>query len=130
MRGRRPVLLALGDEEGDDAPAVFEHDVGEASAFEDAGHAEAVRVTYDPSRITYSRLIKIFCSVAHDPTQLNRQGPDTGTHYRSAIFYADDEQRRVAQAYIKQLDQSKAFGNRIVTQVGALDSFYQVETYH
>jgi peptide-methionine (S)-S-oxide reductase len=94
------------------------------------GHAEAVRITYDPSQITYGRLLKIFFSVAHDPTQLNRQGPDIGTHYRSAIFYADAEQKRIAEDYINQLNGAKVFGRRIVTQVGALDAFHQAEAYH
>jgi peptide-methionine (S)-S-oxide reductase len=94
------------------------------------GHAEAVRITYNPSQITYGRLLKIFFSVAHDPTQLNRQGPDTGKHYRSAIFYADEEQKRIAEGYINQLNEAKVFERRIVTQVGALDGFYQAEAYH
>jgi len=94
------------------------------------GHAEAVRITYDPSQITYGTLLKIFFSVAHDPTQLNRQGPDTGTQYRSAIFYADAEQRRIAESYINQLNQAKVFRQRIATQVAALNSFYQAEAYH
>jgi peptide-methionine (S)-S-oxide reductase len=94
------------------------------------GHAEAVRITYDPTRITYGRLLKIFFSVAHDPTQLNRQGPDTGAHYRSAVFYADAEQKRIVESYIDQLNGAKVFGRRIVTQVGALNSFHQAEAYH
>ena len=94
------------------------------------GHAEAVRITYDPSRITYGRLLKIFFSVAHDPTQLNRQGPDTGAHYRSAVFYADAEQKRIVESYIAQLNGAKVFGRQIVTQVGALNSFHQAEAYH
>ena len=94
------------------------------------GHAEAVRITYDPSQITYGRLLKIFFSVAHDPTQLNRQGPDTGKHYRSAVFYADAEQKRIVEGYIDQLNGAKVFGRRIVTQVGALDAFHLAEAYH
>ncbi|HEX8130098.1 MAG TPA: peptide-methionine (S)-S-oxide reductase MsrA [Pyrinomonadaceae bacterium] len=94
------------------------------------GHAEAVRITYDPSQITYGRLLKIFFSVAHDPTQLNRQGPDVGKHYRSAIFYADAEQKRIAEGYINQLNGAKAFPRQIVTQVAALNAFYQAEDYH
>ncbi|HZG50677.1 MAG TPA: peptide-methionine (S)-S-oxide reductase MsrA [Pyrinomonadaceae bacterium] len=93
-------------------------------------HAEAVRITYDPSQITYGRLLKIFFAVAHDPTQLNRQGPDVGAQYRSAIFYADAEQKRIADGYINQLNQAKVFRRRIVTQVVALNSFYQAESYH
>ena len=81
------------------------------------GHAESVKVTYDPSQITYGELLKIFFSVAHDPTELNRQGPDEGTQYRSVIFYNGDEQKRIAEAYIAQLDAAKVFSNKIVTQV-------------
>ena len=94
------------------------------------GHAESVKIVYDPSKISYGQLLKVFFSVAHDPTQLNRQGPDTGTQYRSAIFYTDDEQRRVAEAYIKQLQGSGAFARPIVTQVTALPAFYPAENYH
>jgi len=94
------------------------------------GHAESVQITYDPSQITYGQLLKIFFSVAHDPTQLNRQGPDTGTQYRSAIFYATDEQKRIAEAYIAQLDQAKTFPRQIVTQVVPLKGFYTAEAYH
>lgn len=145
-KGERVAVLAGGCFWG--VEAVFEHVkgvTGVASGYSggtaktatydlvsagETGHAESVRITYDPSQITYGRILKIFFSVAHDPTQFNRQGPDTGTHYRSAIFYADEEQKRVAQAYIKQLDEAKVFGGRIVTQVSALDSFYQAEAYH
>jgi peptide-methionine (S)-S-oxide reductase len=94
------------------------------------GHAEAVRVTYDPSQITYGQLLKVFFAVAHDPTELNRQGPDTGTQYRSAIFFANAEQQRIAQAYIEQLDQAKVFGRKIATQVVPLQSFHEAEDYH
>ncbi len=94
------------------------------------GHAEAVRVTYDPSQITYGQLLKVFFAVAHDPTQLNRQGPDVGAHYRSAIFYADDEQRRIAESYIAQLNKAKLFKRPIVTQVAALKTFHEAEAYH
>lgn len=94
------------------------------------GHAEAVRITYDPSQITYGRLLKIFFSVAHDPTQLNRQGPDTGKHYRSAVFYADAEQKRIVEGYIDQLNGAKVFSRPIVTQIVALDAFHQAEAYH
>lgn len=96
----------------------------------ETGHAESVRITYDPSKVTYGQLLKVFFSVAHDPTELNRQGPDTGTQYRSAIFYSSDEQKRIAQAYIEQLNQAKAFARPIVTQVGALNAFYKAEAYH
>lgn len=94
------------------------------------GHAEAVIITYDPSQVTYGQLLKVFFSVAHDPTELNRQGPDRGTQYRSAIFYANDEQKRIAEAYIKQLDEAKVFNAPIVTQLNKLESFYEAESYH
>ena len=94
------------------------------------GHAESVSVTYDPSKVTYGQLLKVFFAVAHDPTQLNRQGPDTGTQYRSAIFYSSPEQQRVAQSYIAQLDAAKVFRRKIVTEVSALQAFYPAEAYH
>jgi peptide-methionine (S)-S-oxide reductase len=97
---------------------------------ETTGHAESVEVVYDPSRLTYGQLLRIFFSVAHDPTQLNRQGPDVGTSYRSAIFYVNDEQKRIATAYIAQLDAAKAFPGRIVTEVTPLKGFYRAEDYH
>jgi peptide-methionine (S)-S-oxide reductase len=97
---------------------------------ETTGHAESVEVVYDPSRITYGTLLRIFFSLAHDPTQLNRQGPDVGTSYRSAIFYMNDGQRRIADAYIAQLDQAKVFPRPIVTQVTPLKGFYRAEDYH
>lgn len=96
----------------------------------ETGHAESVRITYDPSRISYGQLLKVFFAVAHDPTELNRQGPDYGTQYRSAIFYSDEEQRRIAQAYVEQLNKAKVFSGPIVTQVTALTSFYEAEAYH
>jgi peptide-methionine (S)-S-oxide reductase len=94
------------------------------------GHAEPVRVVYDPSQITYGTLLRVFFSVAHDPTQLNYQGPDHGTQYRSAIFYANPEQKRLAEAYIAQLTNAKAFPRPIVTQVIPLKTFYPAEAYH
>ncbi len=94
------------------------------------GHAESVRISYDPSRISYGQLLKVFFSVAHDPTELNRQGPDTGTQYRSAIFFANDEQKRVAEAYIAQLQAARTFPRPIVTQVAPLKAFYAAEAYH
>ena len=97
---------------------------------ETTGHAESVRVVYDPSKITYGQLLRIFFSVAHDPTQLNRQGPDVGTSYRSAIFYATEEQQRISHAYIAQLDSAHVFPKRIVTQVVQLQGFYDAESYH
>jgi len=97
---------------------------------EATGHAESVQVTYDPSKITYGTLLRIFFSVAHDPTQLNRQGPDVGTSYRSAIFYANEQQHKIAQAYIQQLDAAHAFHGKIVTEVTPLKAFYKAEDYH
>ena len=94
------------------------------------GHAESVQVTYDPSQISYGKLLEVFFSVAHDPTELNRQGPDYGTQYRSAIFYSNDEQKRVAEAYIKQLNEAKIYSRPIVTQIAPLDGFYRAEEYH
>jgi len=94
------------------------------------GHAESVQVTYDPSQISYGQLLRVFFSVAHDPTQLNRQGPDVGTQYRSAIFYADPEQQRIAHAYIDQLSKAKTFARPIVTQLMPLNAFYPAEDYH
>jgi peptide-methionine (S)-S-oxide reductase len=94
------------------------------------GHAESVQVTYDPAQVTYGELLRVFFSVAHDPTQLNRQGPDYGPQYRSAIFFVNDDQQRVAQAYVEQLRQAKAFSSPIVTQVVPLPAFYPAESYH
>jgi peptide-methionine (S)-S-oxide reductase len=94
------------------------------------GHAESIEITYDPSVITYGQLLKVFFAVAHDPTELNRQGPDTGTQYRSVIFYVNDEQKRVAEAYIRQLNEAHIFSRPIVTQVVPLTGFYPAEGYH
>jgi peptide-methionine (S)-S-oxide reductase len=94
------------------------------------GHAESVKVVYDPAKISYGQLLKVFFSVAHDPTELNRQGPDTGTQYRSVIFYSGDQQKHIAQTYIAQLDQAKLFPRAIVTQVAPLKGFYPAEAYH
>ena len=145
-RGQQTAVLAGGCFWG--VEAVFEHVKGvsdvrsgysggstENAQYEDVGtgetgHAESVRITYDPAQITYGQLLKVFFSVAHDPTELNRQGPDTGTQYRSAIFYANDEQKRIAQAYIAQLNQAKVFERPIVTEVAALKSFNEAEAYH
>lgn len=96
----------------------------------DTDHAEAVEVRYDASRITFGQILKVFFSIAHDPTQKDRQGPDSGRQYRSAIFYADDEQKRIAEAYIRQLDAATVFTGRIVTEVTKLDRFYPAEDYH
>lgn len=145
-RGEQTAVLAGGCFWG--IEAVFEHVKGvtnvtsgysggtaktadyETVSTGETGHAESVRITYDPSQITYGQLLKVFFAVAHDPTELNRQGPDTGTQYRSAIFYSNEEQKRIALAYINQLNQAKAFERPIVTQIAALDSFYQAEAYH
>ena len=97
---------------------------------ETTGHAESVEVVFDPSRITYGQLLRIYFSVVHDPTQLNRQGPDVGESYRSAIFFANPEQQRLAIAYIAQLDAGKVFPAKIVTEVTPLKAFYKAEAYH
>jgi len=120
------VRTAVSGYAGGDAKTADYHTVSSG----ETGHAEAVQVTFDPAQVTYGELLRIFFSVAHDPTQLNRQGPDVGTQYRSAIFYASDEQKRVAQAYIQQLSAAKAFSRPIVTQVVALPQFYPAEDYH
>ena len=94
------------------------------------GHAEAVEIVFDPREVSYGEILQIYFSVVHDPTQLNRQGPDTGPQYRSNIFYADDSQKNIAQAYIAQLEKTKAFGRAIVTRVDPLSAFYPAEAYH
>lgn len=94
------------------------------------GHAESVKISYDPSQISFGKLLEVYFSVAHDPTQLNRQGPDEGTQYRSAIFYGNDDQKRVAEAYIDQLNKAKVFPRPIVTQLTPLKGFYDAEDYH
>jgi peptide-methionine (S)-S-oxide reductase len=94
------------------------------------GHAESVEIRFDPKELSYGEILRIYFSVVHDPTQLNRQGPDTGLQYRSNVFYVDDAQRNVAQAYIAQLDGAKAFGRPIVTRIDALNGFYPAEDYH
>jgi peptide-methionine (S)-S-oxide reductase len=94
------------------------------------GHAESVQIVYDPSKVSYGELLRVFFSVALDPTEVNRQGPDQGTQYRSVIFYGNDDQKRIAEAYIAQLDQAKVFRGKIATQVTALQAFYPAEGYH
>ncbi|HYB32640.1 MAG TPA: peptide-methionine (S)-S-oxide reductase MsrA [Steroidobacteraceae bacterium] len=94
------------------------------------GHAESVQVVFDPGELSYGELLQIYFSVAHNPTELNRQGPDVGTQYRSVIFYADDTQRHIAESYIAQLDKDKVFPQPIVTRVDALNGFYPAEGYH
>lgn len=94
------------------------------------GHAESVRIVYDPGQITYGQILMIFFSVAHNPTELNKQGPDWGTQYRSSIFYSNEDQRKIAVAYIAQLDEAKVYSQKIVTQVVPLSGFYAAEAYH
>jgi peptide-methionine (S)-S-oxide reductase len=145
-RGTQTVVLAGGCFWG--IQAVFEHVKGVTSAtagysggsantaqYETVstgrtGHAESVLVVYDPSQVSFGQILKVFFSVAHDPTELNRQGPDEGTQYRSAIFFANDAQRRIAQAYVEQLNRAKVFARPIVTQIAALQAFYPAEAYH
>ncbi len=123
MRGVRKVLSGYAG--GEKSTAHYD----EVSSGR-TGHAESVQVTFDPQEISYGEILRIFFSVAHDPTQLNRQGPDTGTQYRSAIFYADDGQRDIAKAYIAQLSESGVFRRAIVTRVDPLEGFYLAESYH
>lgn len=94
------------------------------------GHAESVEVIFDPSQISFGQILKVFFSIAHDPTQLNQQGPDRGTQYRSAIFYGSEDQKRIAEAYVKQVDAAKVFRQPIVTQIVPLEAFYAAEDYH
>jgi len=94
------------------------------------GHAEAVRVRFNPEQVSYQKLLQVFFSVAHDPTQLNRQGPDTGSQYRSAIFYTDTDQQKISQSYIQQLTSARTFSKPIVTQLVPLQEFYPAENYH
>ena len=119
------VATAAGYSGGSRSSATYDQVVTETT-----GHAESVEVVYDPSRITYGQLLRVYFSVAHDPTQLNRQGPDVGTSYRSAIFYTDETQKRIAAAYIAQLDAAKVFPRPIVTEVTPLKAFYRAEEYH
>ena len=120
------VISATSGYSGGEAKTA-EYEVGSTG---ETGHAESVKITYDPSQITYGELLRVFFSVAHDPTQLNRQGPDEGTQYRSVIFYGDNEQKKIAEAYIAQLNQAKVFPRAIVTQVVPLKAFYPAEAYH
>jgi peptide-methionine (S)-S-oxide reductase len=122
------VIAAVSGYAGGDQKTAHYEDVSSGST----GHAETVKITYDPHKISYGKLLQIYFSVVQDPTQLNRQGPDSGTQYRSAIFYQDDEQKRIATSYIAQLDAEKVFPKPIVTQVVALPatSFYAAEKYH
>jgi len=145
-QGRETVVLAGGCFWG--IQAVFEHVRGvtqatagysggsvQSPSYEEVGsgetgHAESVEVSYDPSKVTFGHLLEIFFSVAHDPTQLNRQGPDEGTQYRSAIFYKTPDQQRIAQAYVSQLTQAKVFSSPIVTEIVPFKGFFRAEDYH
>jgi peptide-methionine (S)-S-oxide reductase len=145
-KGQQTVVLAGGCFWG--IQAVFEHVKGVKSAtagyaggtvknpdYEQVssgatGHAESVKVVYDPSKVTFGQLLKVFFSVAHDPTELDRQGPDSGTQYRSAIFFTSENQQKIAKAYIDQLNQAKIYPQPIVTEVTPFSAFYQAEDYH
>jgi peptide-methionine (S)-S-oxide reductase len=122
----RGVISATSGYSGGDVPNPDYETVSSGTT----GHAESVKVVFDPSQVTYGQLLKVFFSVAHDPTELNRQGPDVGSQYRSAIFYMNPEQERVARAYIAQLDGAKAYPRPIVTQVVPFKAFYDAEGYH
>lgn len=123
VRGVRRVISGYAG--GDMASAQYET-VSSGST----GHAESVQITYDPAEVSYGELLHVFFSVAHDPTQLNRQGPDSGTQYRSAIFYSSESQKSVAQAYISQLNRAHAFSREIVTRIDPLKGFFPAENYH
>jgi peptide-methionine (S)-S-oxide reductase len=122
----RGVKQALSGYSGGDKSTAEYEKVGTGRT----GHAESVQVVFDPKEISYGEILRIYFSVVHDPTQLDRQGPDFGTQYRSAIFYADARQKRIAEAYIAQLERAKAFGKPIVTRVDPLKGFYPAEAYH
>lgn len=123
MRGVRKVVSGYAG--GQSSTATYEK-----TSSGRTGHAESVRITFDPSEVSYGDILRVFFSVAHDPTQLNRQGPDTGPQYRSAIFYANDAQRELARSYIAELNSSGKFPRAIVTQVDPLEGFYPAESYH
>ena len=123
MRGVRSVVSGYAG--GDSSTANYEK-VGTGRT----GHAESVQITFDPKQVSYADILRVFFSVAHDPTQLNRQGPDTGPQYRSAIFYANDAQRNLARSYIAELNKSGKFRRAIVTRVDPLEAFYAAENYH
>jgi peptide-methionine (S)-S-oxide reductase len=124
-RVRGVVATTAGYAGGSAATATYDQVTTETT-----GHAESVKVVYDPSKITYGKLLQIFFSVVHDPTQLNRQGPDVGTSYRSAIFYTSEEQRKISTEYIAQLNAAGVFKKPIVTEVTPLKGFYDAEAYH
>src|SRR3954462_9026682 len=120
------VLSAVSGYAGGDKSTAHYEVVGSGRT----GHAESVEITYDPKRVSFGTLLQIFFSVAHDPTTLNRQGPDSGTQYRSAIFFQDAEQERIARAYVAQLDRAGIYNRPIVTAIGKLPAFYEAEEYH
>jgi peptide-methionine (S)-S-oxide reductase len=126
FRHVKGVSSAVSGYAGGAADTADYHMVGSGTT----GHAESVKVIYDPAKVSYGQLLKVFFSVAHDPTQLNRQGPDTGPQYRSVIFATNADQMRIAQAYVAQLDRAKVFGRAIVTEVVTLPTFYPAEAYH
>ena len=126
FRHVKGVSSAVSGYAGGAADTADYHMVGSGTT----GHAESVKVIYDPAKVSYGQLLKVFFSVAHDPTQLNRQGPDTGPQYRSVIFATSADQMRIAQAYVAQLDKAKVFGRAIVTEVVMLPAFYPAEAYH
>jgi peptide-methionine (S)-S-oxide reductase len=123
VRGTRQVLSGYSG--GTKATADYETVSRGASA-----HAEAVEIRFDPNELSYGEILQVFFSVVHDPTQLDRQGPDIGAHYRSAIFYADESQKRIAETYIARLDRAKVFRRPIVTRIERLTAFYPAEAYH
>jgi peptide-methionine (S)-S-oxide reductase len=123
VRGVRKVLAGYAG--GDKATAQYE-----TVSSGTTGHAESVKIVFDPAEISYGQILQIAFSVVHDPTQLNRQGPDVGSQYRSSVFYGDDGQKRIAEAYIAQLNQAHAFARPIVTRVDPLKGFYPAEDYH
>ena len=139
QKGHETAVLAGGCFWG--VQAVFEHLKGVNSVVAGytgyemvssglTGHAESVSITFDPSQISYGQILMVYFSVAHDPTELNRQGPDSGTQYRSAIFYVSEDQKRIASAYMEQLDAAKVYPSRIVTQLVPYKAFYRAEEYH
>ena len=123
VRGVQKVIAGYAG--GDRASAQYE-----TVSSGDTGHAESVKIVFDPAQVSYGQLLQIAFSVVHDPTQLNRQGPDVGSQYRSAVFYGDDEQKRIAESYIAQLEKAHAFSRPIVTRVDPLKGFYPAEDYH
>src|SRR6202789_3332054 len=123
VRGVRKVLAGYAG--GDRATAQYD-----TVSSGTTGHAESVKIVFDPAEVSYGQILQIAFSVVHDPTQLNRQGPDVGSQYRSSVFYGDDGQKRIAEAYIAQLNQAHAFARPIVTRVDALPGFYPAEEYH